>query len=147
MVLCNIAASSHRKGESAIRNNDKSRVASDQPTTETGGDSNWLRTTDILGDIISGGLVRATAEVKGNLIKALNNLMYWKVTRTGLVTSSRMSDFFQLVHGYTPEVSLQQSLAGLGRSLQLCERPENNHPQIASVCLQSTEVEVRPLPG
>lgn len=70
----------------------------------SGGRSYWLKSTDILRTVIAGGLVRATGEVKGNLIKAMNNLMCSEETRTELVASNQMGNLFELVHGYTHEV-------------------------------------------
>lgn len=64
----------------------------------------WLRSTDILPKIISGGLVRATGEVKGNLLRAMNNLMCSPRRRAEIVNGQQMANLFELVHGYTDEV-------------------------------------------
>lgn len=69
-----------------------------------GGDQYWLITTNILRDIIDGCLASATADVKSNLIKAMNNLMVSDERRAALVEGDEMSSLFELVHGYTPEV-------------------------------------------
>lgn len=69
-----------------------------------GGDQYWLRTTDILRDIVDGCLATATADVKSNLIKAMNNLMVSNERRAALVAGHEISSLFELVHGYTPEV-------------------------------------------
>lgn len=65
----------------------------------------WLRSTNILRDIVAAGRVRATGEVKGNLIKAINNLMCADETRRVLVADNQMASLFELIHGYNPEVS------------------------------------------
>lgn len=67
-------------------------------------DQYWLVTTNILRDIIDGCLATATADVKSNLIKAMNNLMVSNERRAELVAGHEMSRLFELVHGYTPEV-------------------------------------------
>ncbi|CAM9705796.1 unnamed protein product [Ectocarpus sp. 8 AP-2014] len=64
----------------------------------------WLTNTNILRDIIAGCLASATADVKSNLIKAMNNLMVSKERRATLVAGDEMPALFELVHGYTPEV-------------------------------------------
>lgn len=70
------------------------------------GDQYWLRTTNILRDIIDECLATATANVKSNLIKAMNNLMVSNERRAVLVAGHEMSSLFGLVHGYTPEVNV-----------------------------------------
>lgn len=65
----------------------------------------WLRSTDNLREIVAGALVRSTREMKGNIIKAINNLMCSEETRVALVKGNQMPHLFQLVHGYTPEVT------------------------------------------
>lgn len=69
-----------------------------------GVDQYWLMTTNILRDVIDGCLASATADVKSNLIKAMNNLMVSDERRAALVEGNEMSSLFELVHGYTPEV-------------------------------------------
>eukprot|EP00903_Cladosiphon_okamuranus_P019404 g17841.t1 len=79
----------------------------DGPSTAggaNGGDQYWLMTTDILRDIVDSCLASATADVKSNLIKAMNNLMVSDERRAALVEGKEMSSLFELVHGYTPEV-------------------------------------------
>ena len=66
----------------------------------------WLESTTILQEIITGALTSASAEVKGNLIKTLNNLMCSKSTRAALVADNKLPALFQLVRGNTPEVRL-----------------------------------------
>lgn len=68
------------------------------------GDHYWLRSTDFLRDIIAGGLIRTTGDVKGHLIKAMNNIMCSEETRAAFAASNQMRNFFELVHGYTPQV-------------------------------------------
>ncbi|CAM9232465.1 unnamed protein product, partial [Ectocarpus sp. 13 AM-2016] len=68
------------------------------------GDRLWLTNTNILRDTIAGCLASATADVKSNLIKAMNNLMVSRERRATLVAGDEMSTLFELVHGYTPEV-------------------------------------------
>lgn len=74
-----------------------------------GGDQYWLMTTNFLRDIIDGCLATATADVKSNLIKAMNNLMVSDERRAALVEGNEMSSLFELVHGYTPEVQYTAS--------------------------------------
>lgn len=68
------------------------------------GDRFWLTNTNILRDTIAGCLASATADVKSNLIKAINNIMVSKERRATLVAGDEMPALFELVHGYTPEV-------------------------------------------
>ncbi|CAN0262976.1 unnamed protein product, partial [Ectocarpus sp. 12 AP-2014] len=68
------------------------------------GDRFWLTNTNILRDTIAGCLASATADVKSNLIKAMNNLMVSRERRATLVAGDEMPTLFELVHGYTPEV-------------------------------------------
>lgn len=82
------------------------------------GDQYWLMTTDILRDVIDGCLASATADVKNNLIKAMNNLMVSNERRAALVVGHEMSSLFALVHGYTPEVNKKQLLL-----VNMCTRP------------------------
>lgn len=129
MALCNIAAASHAYTRSGHTHNngDIEATAVDSMTTgidggEDGGqrgkdnpysdgnehrgdkDGDWVRSSDVLRDIITGGLVRANGEIKGNLIKAMNNIMCSGETRAALVASGQMPCIFELIHGYTPEV-------------------------------------------
>lgn len=106
------ASTSERTSELAgNENNDKlgENAGSDIPTGADVGQTTcderyWLRSTDILPKIIAGGLVRATGEVKGNLLRAMNNLMCSQRTRAEIVHGQQMANLFELVHGYTDEV-------------------------------------------
>lgn len=81
-----------------------SSLSVDDGSAVGGSDEYWLMTTNILRDIIDGCLASATADVKSNLIKAMNNLMVSDERRAALVEGNEMSSLFELVHGYTPEV-------------------------------------------
>lgn len=91
----------HEGSEAAV----SATVDSNEGSVATGdGDRFWLTNTDILRDTIAGCLASATADVKSNLIKAMNNLMVSKERRATLVTGDEIPALFELVHGYTPEV-------------------------------------------
>lgn len=122
MALCNVAAANHadmtmqqimvcgqeRDGSVRVISGTEAKpsgegaAVGDGIHNDVGG---WLRSTNILRDIIAAGRVRATGEVKGNLIKAINNLMCADETRRVLVADNQMASLFELIHGYTPEVS------------------------------------------
>lgn len=91
---------------------------------EMGGDAGgryWLMTTDILREIIDGGLATATVDVKSNLIKAMNNLMLSDERRAVLVSGDKMSTLFALVHGYTPEVRSAEGSPEIGLRVSHCD--------------------------
>lgn len=92
---------SHEGSEAAV----SATVDSNEGSVSAGDrDRFWLTSTDILRDTIAGCLASATADVKSNLIKAMNNLMVSKERRATLVAGDEMPALFELVHGYTPEV-------------------------------------------
>lgn len=90
----------------------KARSGSPTPASDADGtvaksnhrETCWLRSTDILPKIIAAGLVRANGEVRGNLLKAMSNLMCSPETRAEIVNGKRMTSLFELVQGYTGEV-------------------------------------------
>ena len=97
------------------RGNENGLSAADGPSSGgadggRGGDCFWLMMTGILPDIINGCLATATADVKSNLIKAMNNLMVSEERRAALVQGNEISSLFELVHGYTPEVHINMTL-------------------------------------
>lgn len=123
MALCNVAAASHAEmamqqmvtceqeedGSVRIGSGIEAKPPGQGVTVGDGGVDNeggyWLKSTNILRDILAAGRVRATGEVKGNLIKAMNNLMCDDETRRVFVADNQMVNLFELIHGYTPEVS------------------------------------------
>jgi len=93
-----------RSGMSLVDGSGPSSGGADSSGGGDGGDQYWLMTTGILPEIINGCLATATADVKSNLIKAMNNLMVSEERRAALVEGNKMSSLFELVHGYTSEV-------------------------------------------
>ena len=110
-------ANSSNNNNNSNNNNSDSRNKNVHGTRggRDGGDGaegrQWLESTTILQEIIAGALASASAEVKGNLIKTLNNLMCSKSTRAALVADNTLPVLFKLVRGNTPEVRIRSVLS------------------------------------
>lgn len=97
-------AGSPDAGYSDSRDKDRHQPEGGASSSAVCVDDNWIKSTNLLREIVTRGLLRSTPEVKGNLVKAINNLMCSENTRTALVTSNYIPLVFDLVRVNTSEV-------------------------------------------